>query len=79
MAHDFLSAALPSGWKEGDKDGRKCDGGGGWGEDEGEKVEGRREGRLGGVELHMAYAQVEEGLSDLGTGEQRGQSLWGRG
>lgn len=77
--HGLLSATLPSGWREGGKDGRKCDGAGGQGEDGEEKVEGQREGRLGGVELHMAYAQVGEGLSDLGTGEQKGQNLWGQG
>lgn len=42
-------------------------------------MEGQREGRSVGVELHMAYAQVGEGLSDLDTGKQRGQGLWGQG
>lgn len=75
MVHGLLSATPPSVWREGGKDGRKCDGRGGWGEDGEEKVEGWREGRQRGVELHMVYAQVGEELSGLGTGELRGQSL----
>lgn len=45
----------PSGSKGEGRDGRRSDGGGGWGEDE-QDEEGRRADRQAGARLHMAGA-----------------------
>lgn len=79
--HGLRSVLPPSGWRGGGRGGRRSDGGGGWGEAEQdeEEGEGQRANRWLGAELHMAGAEVGEGPSDPGTGEQRrGWGLGGR-